>query len=155
MKVIAIVITVFRVFLPLVAFYAFLRGSRDERYVGIICVAGTLATSLVLSPHGERFQSVEVSVIAVDLAVFAGFLIVALRSTRFWPLWVAGLQLTTLMGHCLKGIDSHLLPRAYGIALGFWAYPCSFSRSVSGGLNGERERSGGSRTPARLARLRS
>ena len=31
----------------------------------------------------------------VDLAVLAGFVTVALRSKRFWPLWVAGLQLTT------------------------------------------------------------
>lgn len=130
MTAIAIIITVFRVFLPLVTLYAFLRGSRDEQYVGIICIIGALATTLVLSPHAERFQSVEMSVIAVDLAVFAGFLIVALRSERFWPLWVAGLQLTALMGHFLKGIDNHLLPRAYGIALGFWAYPIVFILAV-------------------------
>jgi uncharacterized membrane protein len=123
MTVVEIIITVFRVFLPLVVIYAFLRGSRDEQYVGIICVIGTLATSLVLSPVAERYQSVEMSVIAVDLGVLAGFVLVALRSTRFWPLWVAGLQLTAVMGHFLKGIDNHLLPRAYGVALGFWAYP--------------------------------
>ena len=130
MTVIAIIITVFRVFLPLVTLYAFLRGSRDEQYVGIICVVGTLATSLVLSPLGERFQSVEMSVIAVDLAVLAGFVIVALRSERFWPLWVAGLQLTTMLGHLVKGIDSDLLPRAYGTALGFWAYPIVFILAI-------------------------
>ena len=59
----------------------------------------------------------------VDLAVLAGFTAVALRSRRFWPLWVAGLQLTTSIGHFLKGIDQHLLPRAYGAALQFWSYP--------------------------------
>jgi len=59
----------------------------------------------------------------VDLGVLAGFVTVALRSKRFWPLWVAGLQLTTSLGHILKGIDPDLLPRAYGAALQFWSYP--------------------------------
>ena len=59
----------------------------------------------------------------VDLVVVAGFIAVALRSRRFWPLWVAGLQLTTSLGHILKGIDQDLMPRAYGAALQFWSYP--------------------------------
>ena len=59
----------------------------------------------------------------VDLGVLAGFVVVALRSERFWPLWVAGLQLTTSIGHLLKGVDQDLLPRAYGAALQFWSYP--------------------------------
>ena len=115
--------TVFRILLALVAAYAFLRGSRDERWVGVICVAGALATHLLISPLANRFASVETPVMIVDIAVFAGFLWVALRSDRFWPLWVAGLQLTTMMGHFLKAIDIELLPRAYGAAMAFWAYP--------------------------------
>ena len=115
--------TIFRVLLALVAVYAFLRGSRDERLVGLICVAGALVTHLVISPVAERFETVETPVMIVDVAVFAGFVLVALRSERFWPLWVAGLQLTTMMGHFLKAFDSDLLPRAYGAAMAFWAYP--------------------------------
>jgi hypothetical protein len=105
----------------LVALYAFFRGSRDEREVGVICVVGALLTHLLISPLAERFETVETPVMVVDVAVFAGFLMVALRSERFWPLWVAGLQLTTMMGHVLKAMDSSLLPRAYGAALSFWA----------------------------------
>ncbi len=116
-------ITAFQILLAIVVLYAFLRGGRDERYVGIICIAGWVGTYLVLSPLKGRYESVEMPVMAVDLAVLGGFLVVALRSQRFWPLWVAGLQLTTIMGHFLKGIDSHLLPRAYAVALGFWGYP--------------------------------
>jgi hypothetical protein len=115
--------TVFRILLVLVVLYALMRGSRDERYVAIICLVGAIVTTLVLSPLAQRFESVETPVMAVDLAVFAGFLAVALRSQRFWPLWVAGLQLTTIMGHLLKGFESDLLPRAYAASLNFWAYP--------------------------------
>ena len=115
--------TVFRIFLALVVLYALARGSRDERQVAIICLVGAVATTLALPPLAERFASVEQPVLIVDLFVFAGFLAVALRSERFWPLWVAGLQLTTIMGHLLKGVDSQLLPRAYAASLNFWAYP--------------------------------
>lgn len=115
--------TFFRILLVLVALYAFFRGSRDERQVALICVTGALFTHLVISPLHQRFEGVETPVMIVDLAVFAGFLAVALRSDRFWPLWVAGLQLTTMFGHALKALDSTLFPRAYGAALYFWAYP--------------------------------
>jgi hypothetical protein len=115
--------TFFRILLALVVVYALLRGSRDERQVAIICLIGAAVTTLVLSPLAERFHGVETPVMLVDLAVFAGFLLVALRSERFWPLWVAGLQLTTMMGHLLKAVDTGLFPKAYGAALSFWAYP--------------------------------
>lgn len=115
--------TVFRILLALVVLYALVRGSRDERQVAIICLFGAVVTTLVLSPLTARFKSMEEPVLLVDLAVLAGFLVVALRSERFWPLWVAGLQLTTIMGHLLKGVDSELLSRAYAASLNFWAYP--------------------------------
>ena len=113
----------FRFLLVLVAAYAFLRGSRDERQVGLVLVTGVVATTLVLSPIANCYNGLEPSVMLVDVAVFAGFLWVALRSERFWPLWIAGLQLTTIIGHVLKAVDIHLFARAYGAALSFWGYP--------------------------------
>jgi hypothetical protein len=115
--------TLFRLLLALVAVYAFVRGSRDERQVGLICVLGAILTHFAWTPLNERFAGLETHVMAIDVAVFAGFLWVALRSDRFWPLWVAGLQLTTILGHVLKAVDTSLLSRAYGAALMFWAYP--------------------------------
>jgi hypothetical protein len=106
-----------------VCVYAWLRGSEDERIVAATCLAGTAATMLVISPLRQRYAGVEGGLMLVDLAVLAGFVAVALRSKRFWPLWVAGLQLTTSIGHFLKGVDQELLPRAYGAALQFWSYP--------------------------------
>ena len=51
------------------------------------------------------YAHVEGGALLVDLAVLAAFVAVALRSDRFWPLWVAGLQLTTSVAHFLKAID--------------------------------------------------
>lgn len=114
------------VFIPLLAavcLYAWWRGGSDERVVAACCMIGTAATLLVISPLRQRYASLEEGLLFVDLAVLAGFITVALRSKRFWPLWVAGLQLTTSVGHILKGLDQELLPRAYGAALQFWSYP--------------------------------
>lgn len=113
----------FRFLLIGVVIFALWRGGRDERLVAAFCVIGTIMTQLVLGPIPERFQNVEIGLFAVDLIVLGGFLAVALRSYRFWPLWVAGLQLTTILGHILKGMDTALIPQAYGAALTFWGYP--------------------------------
>src|SRR5690349_24051497 len=104
----------FRVLLAIVALYALLRGRRDERVVCGILVVGVVATHLVISPVQNRFAGVETAVMTVDLAVFLGFLWVALVSERFWPLWIAGLQMTTIIGHVRKSMDNTLLPLAYG-----------------------------------------
>ena len=114
------------IFIPLllaVSCYAWWRGGSDERVVAAACLFGTVATLLVVSPLRSRYASLEEGLLLVDLAVLAGFITVALRSKRFWPLWIAGLQLTTSLGHILKGVDQDLLPRAYGAALQFWSYP--------------------------------
>lgn len=113
----------FRVLLLLVVLYAFLRGRRDEKQAVSILVLGVIATELVLPPRHERFASIEAELLLVDLAVLGGFVWLALRSDRFWPLWVAGLQLTTILGHVFKAVDQALFPKAYAAALVFWFYP--------------------------------
>jgi hypothetical protein len=137
----------FLTLLVLVALYAFLRGKRDERHVGIIMIVGMIASNLAVSPVQERFASVESNLMLVDLAVFAGFLWVALRSSRFWPLWVAGLQLTAMFGHVLKLIDMELFARAYGAALIFWAYPMVLILAIGTWRNDRRRQSESEPTP--------
>ena len=114
------------IFAPLllaVSIYALWRGGTDERIVAATCVAGTIATMLAISPMAQRYEGIEEGLVLVDLGVLGGFVAVALRSSRFWPLWVAGLQLTTSLGHLLKGANQDVLPQAYGAALQFWSYP--------------------------------
>jgi hypothetical protein len=116
-------IQLFSVLLFATTGYALWRGDRDSRVVALICLAAVALTQFLLSPVSERYTSVEVGVVLVDLVTLVGFTAIALFSQRFWPLWVAGFQLTTLVGHLLKAIDWSLLPRAYGTAQAFWSYP--------------------------------
>ena len=65
----------------------------------------------------------ETGLLLIDLGVLAAYNVVALKSPRFWPLWVAGLQLTESTSHVMKAIDERLLPMAYGAAIALWSYP--------------------------------
>ncbi len=113
----------FAALLLLTTGYALWRGDRDHRIVAAICLAAVFATQIALGPLSVRYSGTETGVLLVDAATFGGFVLVALQSTRFWPLWVAGFQLTTSLGHLLKTIDVGLLPRVYATALIFWSYP--------------------------------
>jgi hypothetical protein len=113
----------FRALLLAVCVYALWRGRGEERAVALVCLGATLASRLAFAPLGVRYHSVEGGLLAIDLVVLASFVAVALRSRRFWPLWVAGLQLTTSMAHLMKAIDSTLMPMAYGAAIALWSYP--------------------------------
>jgi len=109
--------------LLLICAYAFWRGRSDERAAAATCLVATLVQLLVVSPTPHRYSGVEVGVLLVDLGVLGAFVAIALQSSRFWPLWVAGLQLTTILGHILKAVQLSLLPIAYAGALRFWSYP--------------------------------
>lgn len=114
---------VFRALLIASCGYALWRGRSDERLVALVCIAATAASRLAFSPITVRYSSVESGLLLIDLAVLAAFVFVALRSPRFWPLWVAGLQLTESTAHVMKAIDESLLPMAYGAAIALWSYP--------------------------------
>lgn len=108
--------------LCLVSAFAFWRGRTDERFAAAICVLATVATHLVHVRQGA-YERVEIGTFIVDGAAFAGFAFIALRSERFWPLWLAGLQLTTVLAHVVKAVQLDLLPQAYAAAARFWVYP--------------------------------
>jgi len=114
---------IFLTMLVLSCGYALWRGNRDARIIAATCCVATLATHFAIAPLRERYAHVEEGLMLVDGLTLVVFVLVALRSDRFWPLWVAGLQLTTALAHMLKGLHLELLPKAYGAALTFWSYP--------------------------------
>jgi hypothetical protein len=114
---------IFNGLLLAVCTYALWRGRFEERVTAVTCILATIATVLVKGPIRLSYSSVEIGVLIVDLAALAAFTFVALRSDRFWPLWISGLQLTTSIGHMLKAIQPDLIPLAYAAAGRVWSYP--------------------------------
>ena len=109
--------------LAMVCAYAFYRGQAESRIAAVICVVASIASMIVMSPLAGRYSRVESGVFIVDVAVLIGFTAIALRSDRFWPLWVAGLQLTTIIAHLFKVAEIDLVPHVYAAAARFWVYP--------------------------------
>lgn len=107
----------------LICAYAWLRGRSEERIAATICLLATVATHFLISPLHERYTGVETGLLLIDVAVLAAFVAIALVSSRFWPLWAAGFQLTVSMSHMMKAVDFALLPKVYAAAAIFWSYP--------------------------------
>lgn len=128
--------------LALTCAYALTCGRRDERVAAVTCLGATVLTLAMLSPLSARYSNVESGVMLVDLGVLAAFVFIALKSERFWPLWIAGLQLTTTVAHVLKAVDAALLPEAYGAAMRFWSYPILIILALGTFRGRHRERRG-------------
>jgi hypothetical protein len=109
--------------LLLICGYALWRGQRDERVAAFACLIASLVTIFVIPPVTERYSSPDATLLLIDVAMLATFTAVALRSDRFWPLWVAGLQLTMTMSHLMKTLEPDLMRRVYMAASVFWSYP--------------------------------
>ena len=103
--------------------YALWRGRSDERLTAIVCIIATAASIAIVAPASLRYASVEFGVLIVDIFTLGAFTFVALRSDRFWPLWISGLQLTTSIAHFLKALDPDMVPIAYAAAGRLWSYP--------------------------------
>jgi len=106
--------------------YALWRGRKYERIAALICILATVLSivgHMLVRRYQPDYSGVEVGDLVVDGSMLAAFILIALRSDRFWPLWVAGLQLTISISHLLKAAKPDLLPMAYGAAERFWSYP--------------------------------
>ena len=103
--------------------YALWRGRRYEQLSALVFITASVVSVLARSPAHERYLGIEISDLVIDLLVLVALVAIALRSDRFWPLWVAGLQLTISMSHLLKAIQPDLVPLAYAAAERFWSYP--------------------------------
>src|SRR5690242_13762435 len=97
------------ILLSLVA-YAFRRGALDERVAATTCLVGTMATVGLGMMEFHHYNDVEIAVLVVDASAFFIFTVIALKSSRFWPLWVAGFQLSSMLAHFLRAFGADMIP---------------------------------------------
>lgn len=116
-------ILIYFALLALVSAYALTRGGREEKFAAAVCILASVGSRAIFRAAGVSYGDLQPAIALIDLAVLAAFVAIALRTSRFWPLWVAGLQLTTVTGHMFKLVDPTLVPIAYGASLASWSYP--------------------------------
>jgi hypothetical protein len=109
--------------LLLICGFAFFGGRQYERIAAAVCLGASILTLIVHAVVSVDYAHVEQGDMLIDFVVLASFIAIALQSDRFWPLWIAGFQLTSSTAHLLKAIDPELIPQAYAAAERFWSYP--------------------------------
>ena len=116
-------IVIFNVVFLWVVAHAVLHGGAPERWTAAFMVAASVAT--LVRPYDPlvTFQALDLPLFAIDAALLAGFIWVALRAERYWPMWIAALQLTAIAVHIIRAIDLQLVPLVYEWAVGKIAYP--------------------------------
>ena len=59
---------------------------------------------------------------AIDSALFSLYFWIAMRSARFWPLFLAGFELLALFTHLANALDAGISGWAYWTANRIWSY---------------------------------
>lgn len=99
--------------------YAMIGGGAPERAGSAILVAGVLLTAISWVP-GPRHIFMW-GILFADVATLAGFWTLALLSARYWPMWMAGIQLLQVGSHA-----TFLMPKrlymTYEIAIVTFGY---------------------------------
>lgn len=103
--------------------YAAFRGGAPERLSALIIVAATVATVLVPKVGKVAFASLEPGVFIVDSLTGVAFILVALRAQRYWPMWMAALQIDTVLTHVAMLTAPRVMPWAYAVMEIAWSYP--------------------------------
>jgi len=117
-------IITFNVVQFLASCYACRRGGGPERAVGLLLlIAG--ATSIVVPRNAATNLFVVNSyMLSVDAMLMVALTAVALVANRYWPIWIAAVQLVTLAAHGARAWDQTIWARAYGQFTGKIAYVC-------------------------------
>lgn len=104
--------------------YSAVLGGAPERAAAALQVS---AFALNVPVHflldGIGYRSAIIGTAVIDVMLLTALIVLAWRSTRFWPLWVAGWQLAAIVAHLAKLIDPAIMPAGYAIQAQIWAYP--------------------------------
>lgn len=99
---------------------AWLYGRRLERWAALAIFVASLVAPLVQDT--SDWFAPQVGLMAVDVALLVFFLILAITTDRFWPMWAAGFHLLTVLAHVAVHLDGGVMPLAYVVVLNLVGY---------------------------------
>jgi hypothetical protein len=121
---------VYYIFLFTCCGYAIARGARSEYFGAAIMIFGSLSTLVVAQSFGSSWSRLEVGIFAIDIAVLLAFVHLALKSDRFWPMWVTAFQLLAVTIHTAMMVAPQITPWAFATGAVFWAYPMLLALAI-------------------------
>lgn len=99
---------------------AFSKGGRTERASAVIVLLASLVTPLL---ERRVFWELETGVALVDVVLLGFFLVLAVRSSRRWPVYAAAFQALCVMTHIARMKTGAVHSDTYATLAAFWAYP--------------------------------
>ena len=112
----------FNVMLIFTCVYAFIRGGRPERIGATANLLGSMLTAGVRLATPRAWAPMHAVVFAIDIGVTATFFWLAVRTSRFWPIWAFGFGLADILMAMGGGLLARVPLFAYQTGLGIYAY---------------------------------
>lgn len=102
--------------------YVYMVGNREAKFA-ITTMVLAVGLSAVTYGFGEhKWLALNQIILIVDGFALLLFMGLAARSSALWPIFLVGWQLTTVAIHIVSLFAKNLMPDAYGIGQGLWAY---------------------------------
>ena len=121
----------------LVSIYSGRRGGLPERLVTAALGLATIVSIARPATQRHGYQTVEWWLVFVDAVLLIALIAIALWSNRYWPMWVAALQLDTIALHGVRAFDPTIWALIYSRLVGLPAYPI-FTLLVIGTIRHQR-----------------
>lgn len=100
---------------------AIVLGQRNEAIFAAVLVLASAATSAVTTLLG--WINSQPYVLMVDVVLLLCALLLAFRSTSYWPIWFAAFQLIGVSSGLASVLFPTQLPNIYIMLAGFWSIP--------------------------------
>jgi hypothetical protein len=104
----------------LICLFALVRGRTPERLTVIVLLIADLVTFFLLK--NRYWKPIEPILVNIDSCVAIFFIGLALKSSRWWPLWAAAFHLLALAMVVFNALDPAVRPYAYYVGELIWDY---------------------------------
>lgn len=102
--------------------YVLARGEMPERTGLAIIALGSVLSSVLMAPPAQLHGGAGTDALWVDALVAAALVVLALRTDRFWTLWVAALQLVGIGAHLVNLANPGIARIGYPVVMSLWGY---------------------------------
>jgi hypothetical protein len=105
-------------------YYSVLKGSPEERSIGIVLLVGNLATVATLALFkADDFRHVSEMYVAVDALCSIALCALATKRPSWMAIFIAAFQINGTLGHLVKILSPETLTLSYAFLLRAWAWP--------------------------------
>lgn len=112
----------FDIILVICCAYTFRFGGRAGRWCVWLIVFTTLLTIIAATVGSPRDHVVPMMVVA-DVTFLIGLVLLALRSNRRWPIWMAAFQLNCVLAHVVGMLAPKMVSPVYYAMATIWGIP--------------------------------